>query len=286
MISYLKKCINRTSESLYKFKIRSRIEEPFLKMQFLFFTIRKKHGSCIMASFSRDPNYFMSSLATTSSSTIETKPLMVILMGPPGAGKGTHAGPLSEYLHLPHVSTGDLFREHIRNKTPLGLKAREFMDKGNLVPDELVLDMLFDRIGRDDCKNGVILDGFPRTVAQAEALDRRLGPCQLVALHFSLADDLLVERIVGRIVCKGCGRPYHIKFDPPKKPGLCDHCNGVLYQRDDDREEVVRRRLHVYYRETHPVIEFYARKKDSFHQIESEGTKESIFQEALKPFTS
>jgi adenylate kinase len=189
---------------------------------------------------------------------------------------------LSEHLHLPHVSTGDLLREHIRNKTSLGLKAKLFIDNGNLVSDDLVLDMLFDRMDRPDCQNGVLLDGFPRTVSQARALEGRVGYCRLVALYFSIANELLVERIVGRIACKNCGRPYHLHFDPPKEKGFCDHCNGPLYQRDDDKEEVVRRRLEVYYRETHPVIEYYAKKENSFRQVESAGNKEAIFQEVLK----
>ncbi len=224
----------------------------------------------------------MDSLLATRFSTVETKPLTVILMGPPGAGKGTHAGLLSEYLQLPHISTGDLFREHIRNETPLGLKAKEFMDKGNLVPDELVLDMLFDRIGRQDCKNGALLDGFPRTVAQAEALDERLDGCHLISLYFSIPDQMLIERIIGRIACRNCGRPYHVNFDPPKEKGVCDHCKGTLYQREDDTEAVVRKRLEVYYRETHSVIEYYAKKKDSFRKIESGGDKEAIFEEIIK----
>ena len=215
------------------------------------------------------------------SSLIETKSFIVILMGPPGAGKGTHAGPLSEYLQIPPISTGELFREHIRNKTPLGLKAKEYIDKGQLVPDELVLDMLFERMGRPDCHQGALLDGFPRTVAQAEALDKRLGQSHLLALYFSIADEVLIERIVGRIVCKCCARPYHLRFDPPKESGLCDQCRSPLYSRDDDTEEVVRKRLEVYARETRPVIEYYAKRKESFRQIESSGDKESVFRNVL-----
>ena len=223
----------------------------------------------------------MSSLLATKSSTVQAKPLIVILMGPPGAGKGTHAGPLSEYLQIPHISTGDLFREHIRNKTPLGIKAKEFMDKGNLVPDELVLDMLFERLERQDCIHGVLLDGFPRTVAQARALSSRLGQNELLAIYFSIADEILIERIVGRTVCRSCGRPYHLRFDPPKQPGICDHCNGALYIRDDDTEAVVRKRLEVYYQETHPVIEYYSQQKDAFRQIESSGDKASVLQAVI-----
>src|SRR3989338_5802408 len=145
--------------------------------------------------------------------SVETKSLIVILMGPPGAGKGTHANSLSKELRLPHISTGDLFREYIRKQTPFGQKAKHFIDQGKLVPDDLVLDMLFERIGHSDCKNGYLLD-----------------------LHFAVEDTVLVERITGRLACKHCNRPHHIKFDPPKKHGHCNDCAGPLYQRDDDRE--------------------------------------------------
>src|SRR5690349_8114494 len=135
----------------------------------------------------------------------ESKPPVVDLMGPPGAGKGTHAGPLSEYLRIPHISTGDLFREHIRNQTPLGIQAKGYIDQGRLVPDALVLDMLFVRVLQDDCKNGYILDGFPRTLPQAQALEERMeGACRLIVLHFQIEDRAIIERISGRIVCKAC----------------------------------------------------------------------------------
>jgi adenylate kinase len=137
-------------------------------------------------------------------------------------------------------------------------------------------------MGRSDCKKGVLLDGFPRTVAQAEALDDWLSGSPCLTLYFSIPDELLIERITGRIACKSCGRPYHVNFNPPKEKGLCNHCKGALYQRDDDTEAVVRKRLEVYYRETYSVIEYYSRKKDSFRQIESIGDKDAIFQEILK----
>jgi adenylate kinase len=216
----------------------------------------------------------------------KTKPLVLILMGPPGAGKGTHAGPLSEKLGLPHISTGDLFRENIRNQTPLGQKAKNFIDQGKLVPDELVLNMLFDRIQRPDCAHGYILDGFPRTVAQAEALDQRLKSSQVLALNFEIADEHLVERIVGRIACKTCGRPFHLKFDPPKEQGVCDACSGPLYQRDDDKAEIVIKRLEVYHNQTQPLIEYYNRKPDALHHIDSLQSKDQVFQDLLETVPS
>lgn len=212
----------------------------------------------------------------------ENKPLVVILMGPPGAGKGTHAVPLSQHLSLPHISTGDLFRENIRNQTSLGLKAKDFMDKGNLVPDELVLDMLFDRVSKEDCKNGYILDGFPRTMAQAKALDQRIQKMnRVVALNFNLSDSIIVERVTGRIACKDCGRPFHKKFDPPKKEMTCDSCNGLLTQRVDDTEEVVLKRLEVYRAQTQPLIDYYAKQKEVLREIDSQNGKEQVFHDVL-----
>ena len=213
----------------------------------------------------------------------ENRPLAVILMGPPGAGKGTHAGPLSAYLGIPHISTGDLFRENIRNQTPVGQKAKGYMDQGKLVPDEVVLEMLFERISRADCKGGAILDGFPRTVPQAKALDQTIGKThRLLALNFNIPDELLVERITGRLACKQCGRPFHKKYDPPKQEGLCDSCGGALYQRPDDNEVVLVQRLAVYRKETQPLIEFYSLKKDVLREINSDNSKEQVFHDVLE----
>jgi adenylate kinase len=231
----------------------------------------------------------MTSLITSRSETkseikesIAVKPFAVILLGPPGAGKGTHAGPLSAKIGLPHISTGDLFREHIQGKTELGLLAKTCIDAGNLVPDELVLNMLFERIGREDCAKGYILDGFPRTKPQAEALSAYFGRnVHVAALYFSAPDDLLVERIVGRITCKDCARPYHLKFDPPKVAGNCDQCQRPLFQRSDDQEDVVRKRLQVYHSQTQPVIDYYANKESIFRQVAADGNKEKIFAELL-----
>src|SRR3989344_7234685 len=184
----------------------------------------------------------------------ENRPLVVVLLGPPGAGKGTHAGPLSAYLGIPHISTGDLFRENIRKDTPVGKQAKDYIDQGNLVPDAIVLEMLFERTAREDCKEGYILDGFPRTLSQAKALDQQIAKTHLViALNFQVPDELLVERITGRLACQQCGKPYHKKNAPPMQEGICDTCGGVLYQREDDQEDVLRQRLAVYEKETAPL---------------------------------
>ena len=157
------------------------------------------------------------------------------------------------------------------------------MDQGQLVPDELVLDMLFDRVSKEDCRSGYILDGFPRTIAQAKALDQRLnGRSQVIALNFNVEDASIIERVTGRIACKQCGRPFHKTFDPPKKEGACDGCNGALYQRDDDKEEIIRKRLEVYRAQTQPLIDYYAKQKDVLRDIDSTKSKEQVFQEVLE----
>lgn len=207
--------------------------------------------------------------------------LVVILMGPPGAGKGTHAGPLSKHLGLPHISTGDLFRENIRNQTPLGLKAKAYMDFGNLVPDELVLHMLLDRVARPDCAHGYILDGFPRNLAQAKILNVRIEHERVVALNFNVPDAVIIERVTGRIACKKCGRPYHKQYDPPTHESVCDGCGGMLYQRDDDQEEIIRKRLEVYRQQTRPLIQYYAAQRDVLREIEADKSKEEVFVEVL-----
>ncbi|MBX9744450.1 MAG: adenylate kinase [Chlamydiales bacterium] len=213
------------------------------------------------------------------------KPLIVILIGPPGAGKGTHAGPLSQQLHLPHISTGDLFRENIRNQTILGQKAREFIDQGQLVPDELVLNMLFERVAEQDCKHGYILDGFPRTLSQAQALDERLADqAQLVALNFEVPDSVIIERISGRFICKQCGRPYHKTFDPPPLSNSCETCESPLYQRDDDKQEIIAKRLEVYHKQSQPVISYFAEKEQVLHQIDGLSPKEKVYADVVDLF--
>lgn len=209
--------------------------------------------------------------------------LVVILLGAPGTGKGTHASLLSKELKIPHVSTGDLFRQHIREESVLGIQAKRYIDQGNLVPDELVLDMLFHRVSIGDCKNGFILDGFPRTILQAKALDARISSeNQVIALNFSLPDATIIERITGRIACKDCSRSYHKSFDPPKISLICNDCGGVLYQRDDDREEIVRKRLEVYRIQTEPLIKHYALQKNALKEIDSQKSKLEVFQDVCK----
>ncbi len=215
------------------------------------------------------------------------KPVVVILLGPPGAGKGTHATPLSEVLSLPHISTGDLFRTQIQSNSLLGQKAKAFMDQGNLVPDDLVLDMLFERLTAKDCAHGCILDGFPRTLAQAKALDARLeNKSQILALNFYVPDSVLIERITGRLVCRDCKKPYHKFFDPPRDAGVCGHCSGALYTRDDDQEIIVQKRLEVYRDETMPLIDYYTAKKDVLKEINGENSKDLVFREMLDALPS
>jgi adenylate kinase len=205
---------------------------------------------------------------------------VVILLGPPGAGKGTQARRLSAELSLPHVATGDLFRENLSEGTPLGRKAGAYMESGALVPDELVLDMLFDRLARPDAAHGYLLDGFPRTVPQARALEQRLaadsGSSTTARILIDVDDSLLIERAVGRRICTSCGHIQHVKYSPPEVPGRCDRCGGELVQRKDDTEEVVRERLAVYRRETGPVIDFYS-KRDELKRVDGRGTPDSVF---------
>lgn len=205
------------------------------------------------------------------------KPLVVILMGPPGAGKGTHAKPLSEQLSIPHISTGDLLREHIRNQTSLGQKAKSYIDAGKLVPDEVVLDMLFTRVALPDCSKGYILDGFPRTVPQAHSLDQKIKNARVIAVNLNVLDTLLVERISGRLACKGCGKTYHKKYNPPSAEGKCDACQGILYQRDDDKEEILKKRLEVYRTQTAPLIEHYGKQKDVLREVDASLKSDEVF---------
>lgn len=184
---------------------------------------------------------------------------VVILLGAPGAGKGTQAVRLSSALELPHVSTGDLFRANLKQGTELGERAKSFMNSGKLVPDELVLEMLFDRVGNADCTEGYLLDGFPRTLPQAEALDARLeaDAAKVLALEIEVPDERVVARISGRRVCRDCGNIHHVTFSPPRAEGVCDACGGELYQREDDNESVVAERLAAYHRETLPLVDHY-----------------------------
>ncbi|ADQ05014.1 adenylate kinase [Caldicellulosiruptor owensensis OL] len=189
--------------------------------------------------------------------------MRLILLGAPGAGKGTQAEYLSKRFSIPHISTGDILRENVKNETELGKKAKEYMDKGLLVPDEIVIEIVKDRIAKEDCKNGFLLDGFPRTIAQAEALDRvlqELGQKIDKVLNIEVPDEKILERMSGRRICKNCGASFHIIYRPPQKEGICDICGGELYQREDDKEETVKKRLEVYHAQTQPLIDYYKAK--------------------------
>jgi len=191
------------------------------------------------------------------------EPRFIVLLGPPASGKGTQAARLREVLNLPHVASGDLFRENLKNETELGLKAKFYMDRGDLVPDDVTIAMVMERLSRPDCAGGALLDGFPRTIAQAEALDQALvarGHRISLVPNVAVPDEVLIERVSGRRLCRVCGEAYHVKFNPPKQPGVCDNDGGELYQRDDDRPETVRQRLKVYWEQTSPLIDYYRRQ--------------------------
>ena len=189
--------------------------------------------------------------------------MKIIMLGAPGAGKGTQAKQIAEKYSIPHISTGDIFRANIKNGTELGKKAKTYMDQGLLVPDELTCDLVVDRIKQDDCKNGYVLDGFPRTIPQAEVLDSeltKLGDHIDYAINVDVPDENIVKRMSGRRACLTCGATYHIEHVPPKKEGICDVCGSELVLRDDDKPETVKNRLNVYHEQTQPLIDFYTEK--------------------------
>ena len=186
--------------------------------------------------------------------------MKIIMLGAPGAGKGTQAKQIAGKYSIPHISTGDIFRANIKNGTDLGKKAKEYMDQGLLVPDELTCDLVMDRIQQDDCKNGFVLDGFPRTIPQAEALDAaltKIGEHMDYAIDVDVPDENIVSRMSGRRACLDCGATYHIVSLPPKTEGKCDHCGSDLMLRDDDKPETVQKRLTVYHEQTQPLIDYY-----------------------------
>ncbi len=200
--------------------------------------------------------------------------MKMIMLGAPGAGKGTQAVNLSKELHIPHISTGDIFRANIREGTELGLKAKSFIDSGKLVPDDLTVSIVKSRLQEADCKNGFLLDGFPRTIPQAESLDEALesmGTKLDAVINLDVPDAVIIQRMAGRRVCKNCSKPYHTITIKPKVDGICDVCGGTLITRDDDKEETVRERLKTYYEKTEPLIGFYKAKGILLH---FDGTKE------------
>ena len=206
---------------------------------------------------------------------------VAIFMGAPGAGKGTQAIRVSKNLDLAHVSTGDLFRENISKGTELGARAKGFMDAGQLVPDELVLDMLFDRVQQPDCQGGYILDGFPRTVVQAEALTKRLGGASVHVVDIAVPDEVIVDRIAGRLLCKACGNIQHREFDAPTVEGICDDCGGELYQRADDSPDTVQDRLAVYHEQTAPVVDYY-KSHGILARVDGMQSPDSVFQSLIQ----
>lgn len=204
--------------------------------------------------------------------------MRMVLMGPPGAGKGTQAKLLQKELTVAHVSSGDLLRAAVRNKSPLGVQAKKFMDRGELVPDEILLGTIEERLQADDCRAGFLLDGFPRTIPQAEALQVVLGRLQskldrVTSIH--VPREELVKRLAGRRTCRNCDAMYHVIFDPPTNPGLCNRCSGELYQREDDKEDTIRARLDVYDRQTKPLLDYY-RERGLLREVDGVGSQEQV----------
>lgn len=210
--------------------------------------------------------------------------MKIIMLGAPGAGKGTQAKMIAEKCGIPHISTGDIFRANIKNGTELGAKAKEYMDKGLLVPDELVCDLVVDRIQQADCEKGYILDGFPRTIPQAEALENALNAIEQkldYAIDIDVPDENIINRMSGRRACVGCGATYHVLFNPTKVEGKCDVCGESLILRDDDKPETVKKRLDVYHTQTQPLIDFYSARKVL---VEVDGTQsmDKVFDDIMK----
>ena len=186
--------------------------------------------------------------------------MKIIMLGAPGAGKGTQAKKVAKKYNIPHISTGDIFRANIKEKTELGNKAKEYMDKGELVPDDITIGMLLDRIHKADCKDGFVLDGFPRTIPQAKSLSEALSKLNEkidYAINIDVPDDSIITRMSGRRACLSCGSTYHIKYSAPKKENICDNCGSELVIRDDDKPETVKKRLDVYHKQTQPLIDYY-----------------------------
>ena len=210
--------------------------------------------------------------------------MKIIMLGAPGAGKGTQAKMLADKYEIPHISTGDIFRANIKNGTELGQKAKTYMDQGLLVPDELVCDLVVDRVQQDDCTKGYILDGFPRTIPQAEALDAALaniGSKIDYAVNVEVPDENIVTRMSGRRACLECGATYHIEYNPTKVDGICDVCGKELILREDDRPETVTKRLNVYHEQTQPLIDYYT-KQDVLKEVDGTMNMDDVFSAIVK----
>ena len=210
--------------------------------------------------------------------------MKIIMLGAPGAGKGTQAKKIADLCNIPHISTGDIFRANIKEGTELGKKAKAYMDAGELVPDELVCDLVVDRIQQDDCTKGYILDGFPRTIPQAEALTSALNAIEQkmeYALNFDVPDENIIHRMAGRRSCVGCGATYHVEFNPPKVEGVCDICGEKLVLRDDDKPETVTNRLNVYHEQTQPLIDYY-KGQDILVEVDGTQNMDDVFTDILK----
>lgn len=210
--------------------------------------------------------------------------MKIIMLGAPGAGKGTQADKICAKYNIPHISTGDIFRANIKNNTELGQKAKSYMDKGELVPDELVVDLVVDRIKADDCTNGYVLDGFPRTIPQAEALDAALAAINDkvdYAINVEVPDENIINRMSGRRACVACGATYHIVHIPTKVEGVCDKCGAELILRDDDKPETVQNRLNVYHKQTQPLIDFY-KNKGVLAEVDGTVDMEDVFNAIVK----
>jgi adenylate kinase len=209
----------------------------------------------------------------------EEKDMKIVMLGAPGAGKGTQANMIAEKYNIPHISTGDIFRANIKNGTELGKEAKSFMDKGQLVPDELTVKLLLDRVAKDDCRDGYVLDGFPRTIPQAEVLDSELGKNGEkidFAINVDVPDENIIHRMSGRRACLKCGATYHVEYVPPKKEGICDVCGSELVLRDDDKPETVKNRLKVYHDQTQPLIDYYT-KQGVLHTVDGTRDVKDVF---------
>ncbi len=209
--------------------------------------------------------------------------MKLVMLGAPGAGKGTQAIKIADKYNIPHISTGDIFRANIKGGTELGLKARSYMDKGELVPDDVTIGMLLDRIGADDCKNGYVLDGFPRTIPQAESLTRALAERDEkidYALDINVPDDNIVKRMSGRRACPKCGSTYHVVYAAPKLENICDKCGAELVIREDDKPETVKERLNVYHKQTEPLISYY-KNEGILREIDGTQDLEKVFQDII-----